>query len=279
MTQNSPLCTIAQEIADQFAQIPAVVAVGQGGSVTSGPTDKDSDIDLYVFTTTAIPVAVRQAIVDRRGASRADMNLTFWDPGDEWFDAPSGIEIDVMYWDPRWIEDQIDNVLIHHYASMGYTTCHWHTLRHVAILFDRENWLSALKSRCETPYPEELRQNIIAKNYPILRSVIPAYYNQIEKALKRGDRVSVNHRIAALLASYFDIIFALNRVPHPGEKRLLQRATTVCDQRPQGMTQQVSALLRAAASEDETVIKASHDVLDGLDNLLSAEGFNRLGGS
>ena len=59
-----------------------------------------------------------------------------------------------------------------------------------------------------------LRQNIIALNYPVLRGVIPAYANQLEKAVKRHDLVSVNHRLAALFASYFDIIFAVSRQLH-----------------------------------------------------------------
>ena len=51
-----------------------------------------------------------------------------------------------------------------------------------------------------------------------------SYYEQIEKALTRNDFVSVNHRISAFLASYFDVIFALNETLHPGEKRLMNYA-------------------------------------------------------
>ena len=71
-------------------------------------------------------------------------------------------------------------------------------------------------------YPESLRQNIISKNMEMLHGVIASYDAQIINAYQRGDFVSVNHRISAYLASYFDIIFALNKMYHPGEKRLVE---------------------------------------------------------
>ena len=55
-----------------------------------------------------------------------------------------------------------------------------------------------------------------------------SYYEQIKKALMRNDIVSVNHRITAFLASYFDIIFATNKLLHPGEKRLIKYAQDNC---------------------------------------------------
>ena len=59
----------------------------------------------------------------------------------------------------------------------------------------------------------------------------------MEKAVARGDLVSFNYRVAALLASTFDILFALNRLPHPGEKRLLAFAAQHCPLRPAGMAE------------------------------------------
>ena len=47
------------------------------------------------------------------------------------------------------------------------------------------------------------------------------YLKQIRTAVVRVDPVSLNHRVAAWLASYFDILFAINGRFHPGEKRLL----------------------------------------------------------
>ena len=50
------------------------------------------------------------------------------------------------------------------------------------------------------------------------------YLKQITTSIVRRDPVSLNHRIAAWLASYFDILFAINCRFHPGEKRLLTYA-------------------------------------------------------
>ena len=81
--------------------------------------------------------------------------------------------------------------------------------------------------------------------------------------------VSVNHRVAALLASYFDVLFALNRVPHPGEKRLLAKAEELCGIRPLRMNEEVTAVL---TTTDPARLSATDALIDSLDALLYAEG-------
>ena len=60
----------------------------------------------------------------------------------------------------------------------------------------------------------------------LLSGMLPSFDAQIEKAENRKDFVSVNHRVTEFLASYFDIIFALNEMTHPGEKRMQSIGST-----------------------------------------------------
>ncbi len=271
---NSLHLTLARKIVEQFKIVACVEAITLGGSNTVGSIDKYSDIDLYIFAREVIPLNTRRAIVNKLGASKTDLNLTFWDLGDEWFDLGTGIEVDIMYWDPAWIEGQLERVLGSHQASLGYTTSFWHTILNSKMLFDRSGWFASLQERCKQPYPEQLKHAIIAKNHPMLRSVIPSYYRQIKKALGRGDFISVNHRIAALLASYFDVIFAINEIPNPGEKRNLEFVLERCSITPPTLKDQIEIILQSAGTGSEELLIHMDELLNDLDALLLGEGFD-----
>lgn len=272
--KTSKYLMLVNKVAEQFKSISYVEAIALGGSNTGGLLDKHSDIDLYVYSDKIIPLGTRQAIFDKLGASKADLNLTFWDVGDEWFDLETGIEVDMIYWDKLWIEKQLDRVLVAHQASMGYTTCFWYTVSISQILFDRQGWFSALQATCNHPYPEPLKRAIIAKNHPVLRNIIPSYYAQIKKAIERQDLISINHRLAALLASYFDVLFAVNEVKHPGEKKIMKTVLERCSIVPGDLQQQIEDLLQLAATGDEALLDRLDEFLDGLDMLLVEEGFD-----
>jgi len=269
MPGNDTAARLAHRAAALLAALPPVVAVALGGSTATGTADADSDIDLYVYTRTDVDVADRAAVVAALGgAARADLGLTYWGPGDEWIDAATGIEIDVTYFDVDWMADRLRRVLVEHRPSEGYTTCFWHTVHHARPLHDPTGWLAALQATAAVPYPEPLRRAIIDYNYPLLRGVIPSYFEQLAKGLRRGDGVSVNHRLAALLACYFDVLFAANRVPHPGEKRLVERAIALCPRLPEGLATDVAAVLAAAGVvAPETLIHLMR-LLDRLDEWL-----------
>ncbi len=273
-TIPSPHRDLARRVAHRFRKFPNVEAIALSGSSAAGRVDQDSDIDLYVYTKSTIPLGDRVSAVESLGAMRTDLNLQFWDLGDEWYDKHTGIEVDIIYWDTAWIEEQIDRVLVEHQASTGYSTCFWYTIQYSQILYDRDGWLRRLKERGQIPFPEMLRRAIIAKNHPVLRRAIPSYLHQIEKAIRRNDLVSINHRVAALLASYFDVLFALNRLPNPGEKRLLERASESCARIPPAMAGQVRGVLGAASVAEQNIVERIEELIDGLDQLLLDEGFD-----
>ena len=110
--KKEPYLSLANKIAHQFEIITSVEAIALGGSHTGGSLDKHSDIDLYIYTYDSIPLSTRQEIVQNLGASKADRNLTYWDLGDEWIDMDTGIEVDVIYWDQSWIEEQLERILV-----------------------------------------------------------------------------------------------------------------------------------------------------------------------
>jgi len=266
---------LARRIAGLFAPLQQVEAVALGGSRGGGgvATDPSSDIDVYVYTNGDIPLEVREGVVERSGgATRTSLDMRYWGPGDEWLNAATGIHVDAIYFDAGWMEEQVERVLVRHEASLGYTTCFWHTVRGSTMLEDRRGWFAGLQERCRVEYPEELRQNIVAFNHPVLHGVIPAYAHQLEKAVKRRDLVSINHRLAGLLASYFDIVFAVNRQPHPGEKRLIEAAVRSCPRLPVEMAADLAEILETATTDLAGLPARIDRLLDRLDALLAAEG-------
>jgi predicted nucleotidyltransferase len=270
--EPSASADIANRVAAAFANLPEVVAVALAGSDVTGAADEQSDIDLYVYAGAPLAMADRVAIATSF-AARAEVGNDFWEPGDEWIDAQTGRHVDVMYRTPAWIEEQLEPVLVRHEASVGYSTCFWHNVLHSTPLFDRSGWYGDLQVAAARPYPELLKRAIIARNHPILRQTLSSYLAQIERAVRRGDSVSIQHRLTALLASYYDVLFAVNELPHPGEKRLLQFAATRCTKTPPEMETQINALLETAARPvTPAVVTHVNALLNGLDALLANEG-------
>ena len=258
---------VARELAVAYAQLPEVDAVAWAGSVQNATADTMSDIDLYIYAHANVPLIARTQIAVPRG-TRVEVGNAFFESGDEWDERDSGIHIDVTMRSLEWGEHELNRVLLRHEASLAYTTCIWHNVLTSQTLFDRHGGFAALQAIARQPYPEGLRQAILARNVPLLRTAHGAYLGQIAKAAKRGDLVSVNHRVAALLASYFDILFALNRKPHPGEKRLVALVQRDCPIRPASMETHVTHLLTASGSDLDAVTAHADQLIAGIEALL-----------
>jgi predicted nucleotidyltransferase len=270
-THSSPstIHALAQRVALRYAELPQVEAVVLGGSRASDAADGSSDIDLYVYYREAVSLEARRQVA--APAKSAEIGNDFWEPGDEWIDAETGVSVDVMFRHVDWISERLDGVLDKHRASVGSSTCFWYNVLNSQILFDRQGWFLRLQRSVDRSYPRELKHAVIAKNFPILRRNMSSYVHQIELAIARGDLIAVNHRVTALLASYFDVLFAMNEQPHPGEKRLAEFATRLCPKLPGNFPRAMDELLALLRGGDRQIIDKANALLDGLESLLRSE--------
>jgi Domain of unknown function (DUF4037) len=264
---------IINPVVGQLAQLDGLIAVAQGGSSVreTGGSDGASDIDLYAFVRAPLELSVRRGLADAlRIEDRSNLTVDYWGASDQWLDPTTGRHIDLMYFEAAWMRAEVENVLDRFQARLGYTTCFCYTIAHARPLLDPHGWLDELQRKCREPYPEALRQSIIATNRRAMRGTLSSYEMQIRKAVARSDLVSVNHRIAALLASYFDVIFAVNRQLHPGEKRLIDFANALCPVRPATLESDLAAVLAHYSGSAE--VQAATRLLDHLDRFFAEIG-------
>lgn len=262
---------LVSTIANALVETAGVEAVSWGGSAALQRADALSDYDLYVYSRTPVPLKVRERIVSSR-ACRYQLDNTFWELEDDWTES-NGAEFNMMYRSCQEAEEEIERRLRRHVASLGYTTAWCFSISHGQILADPNGWLANLRRQTREPYPAGLVQAILRKNRPVLGGGMQScYLKQIRAAIVRHDPVSLNHRVAAWLASYFDILFAINGRFHPGEKRLLiyaeelpilpERALTdvadlcaLAGKLDQGITDHVERML---ARLDKTIARLSN---------------------
>jgi predicted nucleotidyltransferase len=257
---------IVKRISTAFSKLDEVEGVVLSGSLITNTQDDYSDIDLYIYSYYEIPLSRRKEILEPFSVYM-EFNNQYWETEDDGTLRDPHIGIEIIYRNYEWIENELSNLLIGYQAQVGYSTCFWSNFLNSAILFDKHERLKKLQARVNVPYPVELKQNIVNKNYPLLRDSITSYFHQIEKAIKRQDFISVNHRVAAFLASYFDIVFALNELPHPGEKKLIKVAKHMCKKLPLNMEENIHSILRNNSS---TLLDDIHMLVDRLEKLLES---------
>lgn len=231
---------MVNELFNELSKLPQVEAIALGGSRAGSHYDEKSDYDIYLYCTAPVTEDERRTILSKY-CSYAEYGNQFWELEDNGT-LMGGIDFDLLFRDLDEFTAGIANVVEKFIPCNAYTTCMWHNLVTCKIIYDRTGRLTAAKDRFTVPYPEQLRQNIIHNGWRLLRNSMPAYEQQIKKAAARGDLVSINHRTAAFLETYFDVLFALNGKTHPGEKRLVKLCTENCPTLPERFEENLNDL-------------------------------------
>lgn len=258
-----------EKIVEEFNMIEEVESIMLSGSAGSGMEDGYSDYDLYIYSTKPISVEKRRGIIEKY-SSYTEMNNQFWETEDNFILADENRLCEIIYRDFGFIEGTVGSVIEKQCAWVGYTTCFWHNLINSTLLFDRSGKGAEYIKRFSVDYPEALVQNIIDKNFPILRERVSSYFNQIKKAVSRDDFISINHRVAAFLASYFDIIFALNKMGHPGEKKLIKIVSEKCNYIPENFRTDMEKVVNTGGTE---LLEVLNSIVDNLENLIKERGY------
>ncbi len=257
-----------EELAERFMENSKVEAVALSGSRTSAINDSDSDYDIYVYSSAHISEDERAAVYASLGLD-AQISISFFEEGDE--ACSGGVPFDIMFRSIEWTENEIKSVYRDQRAKIGYTTCILYNILTSRILADRSGWLDAVRNEISQGYPEKLRERIIRDNLKIINgSFSSPFIRQLELAVKRHDIFSQQHRLTAILVSYFDIIFAYNRVYHPGEKKLVGYAHLLCPSLPESFDDDIEKAIGSVGRD--SFLDDVRTLLHHLDSFLHGEG-------
>lgn len=247
-----------ETVFETIKSFPQAEALALGGSRSCGNEDDKSDYDLYVYGAQIVPDEVREKGLIPL-CSEAEIGNRYFESEDN-IVLKDGTHVDIIYRRTEDFEHMMTRLLDDCKARNGYTTCFWHNIRTCRIIFDKNGRFTRLHEKARCPYPEELKNAIIKRNMALLTGTLPSYDEQIKKAYYRHDYVSVNHRVAAFLESYFDVIFAVNELPHPGEKRLVALCERDCEKLPANFKENLMQLFQ---------YMFQYDVSDIIENMLT----------
>ena len=227
---------------NHLKKISEVEAVLLSGSLTFTSSDKFSDIDLYIYLNKELSPKTREVFVSRY-SSYMEIDNNFWETEDCFIEKESGVKVELIYRNLDWIKEQLERTVIRCEAWVGYSTTFYHNFMTSTILFDRNSILTKLQDSYNIPYSDKLKNNIINKNFPLLKDRMSSYYNQIK------------------IAIYFDVLFAINKISNPGEKKMTKIVNSSCKIIPKDFDKNINDLFLSIDHYKE-------DLLVALDNLV-----------
>lgn len=255
-----------EDLFRDFSNLAQVEAIALGGSRAGEVFDEKSDYDIYLYCTGEVTEEEKRSILEKY-CSYLELSNHFWELEDN-CRLKNGMDMDILYRNLDDFVSDVASVVEQKNARNGYTTCMWHNLRTCKIVYDANGRLTEAKRRFSVPYPQELKRNIIDRNCKLLYAYMPAYSDQIRKAVKRNDLVSINHRTAAFMESYFDVIFALNEQTHPGEKRLIRLAKERCAILPNHFEENIQKLYSNLFINPEEAVAVLEEMIVELKQIL-----------
>jgi predicted nucleotidyltransferase len=258
--------TIIQQLVAAVTDLPGFAAISLGGSAATGLADENSDVDLHVYWRAPLATPAERAARLAPVADTGSVEVDILDWGREDHLRVDGHPIELVYVPLDELRAEVEQAYGEGLISEGYTTARLFYLANGRPLYDPAGELSILRERLLAEYPEPTRRLLLQYHPALLR----IYLGHLRLAQSRGDLLAVQHRRYTVQMVFFNLLFALNRRYHPGEKRLLIHSQA-CTLQPADLAARWSRVARLAADSPELTL-----VLGSLvDNLCSLIEVNR----
>lgn len=260
-----------EKLIERLVECESVESLVLGGSRATGRFDDKSDYDYYVYLQKDLSENERKNIIGDF-VSYMEYSNEFWELEDDGT-LSDGIDIEFIYRTIDNMVESMENLLVKGNVSNGYSTCFVDNIVKSKIVFDKNGRYKTLQERCSNLLSNELFDKIVYKNFPILMDQMPSLYYQVEKAMHRNDKLSINHRSSAYFEMYFDIIFAINRETHPGEKRMLETALRL-EKTPKDMQKDIETYFDVLFVDHKKALYILEKVSYNLFTILQEEGYD-----
>jgi Domain of unknown function (DUF4037) len=246
MSANNDTQHVLARVISAVADLPGFAAISLGGSVAAGLADDASDLDLHVYwrEPLAAPSTRRERLAQIVGADGVEVDILDWGREDNLRVDGRMVELIYMPFDELCAE--VDQAYGAGLITEGYTTARLFYVASGQPLHDPSGELSALRERLLAAYPEPTRRLLLQYHPALLR----VYLGHLRLAQSRGDLLAAQHRRYTIQMVWFNLLFALNRRYHPGEKRLLIHSQS-CMLRPDNLAARWERSARLAADDPE----------------------------
>lgn len=266
-----PATQLAYDLAGYFKRFPEVIAVAHFGSLIGDINDQKSDLDIAVMMSKSLSPEEHAGIVRDHKAVSMGGSASMFDVRDFWTDPSSGILVDVSYLNKDRVEFELRSSLVYHSPLPVISTGLCRVIGESQILFDTDGWLASLQALTAQPYPEGLRRAIIEKNWSWLTHP-HGFQEQMRICIARNDPTGWNQYAFIFTNSYFDVIYAVNRLYLPGAKQIVKFARRRCSIIPDNVGEIHEFLAAAPGPEAMAVVER---LVAGLGKILPGEMASR----
>lgn len=254
-----------RRIVTAIADLPGIAAIAQGGSTAAGLADEDSDFDVYMYYHQPLAASADRAARLRPLADEGTLEVGIPTFGLEDHLHVQQKLIELVYLDLDRLSAEAKQAYGQGLSSEGYTTALLYILVRSPVLHDATGEVTALRAQLQAGYPEPTRTRLLREHPEVLR-----YYLELLRiSQRRDDRLFVQHMRYSIQTIFFNLLFALNRLYHPGGKRLLMHAQR-CAVQPADLAERWNDISRLPA-DDGALADRLEELLKDLFRLIEAD--------